>query len=85
MINYEVAPETLASRVPVGTDLLPRSDFSSWTRERELVAPVMVALIARLAYNEPYEIAPVRRVHAAPGGSSTHGAAGGSVRPRPVN
>jgi len=111
MINYEVAPETLASRIPVGTELdlwdgralvtavgfqfldtrvrgiaIPfhrnfdeinlrfyvRRQVGDEVRHgvvfiRELVAPIMVALIARLAYNEPYEIARVRRVDAAPG------------------
>jgi len=111
MINYEVAPETLASRIPAGTELdlwdgralvsavgfqfldtrvrgiaIPfhrnfdeinlrfyvRRQLGDEVRHgvvfmRELVAPVMVALIARLAYNEPYEIAPVRRVRTTPG------------------
>jgi uncharacterized protein YqjF (DUF2071 family) len=111
MINYEVAPETLAPRVPAGTELdlwdgralvtavgfqfldtrvrriaipfhgnFDEVNLRFYVRRRladeirhgvvfirELVAPVMVALMARLVYNEPYEIAPVRRVHAAPG------------------
>jgi uncharacterized protein YqjF (DUF2071 family) len=111
MINYEVDPEILASRVPAGTELdlwhgralvtavgfqfldtrvrgiaVPfHRDFdevnlrfyvqrqvADETRHgvvfiSELVAPVFVALVARLAYNEPYEIAPVRRVVSAAG------------------
>ena len=111
MINYEVEPELLASRVPAGTELdlwhgralvtavgfqfldtrvrgiaVPfHRDFDEvnlrfYVRRRcgdevrhgvvflsELVAPVLVAWIARLAYNEPYEVAPVRRVPSAVG------------------
>jgi uncharacterized protein YqjF (DUF2071 family) len=111
MINYEVAPDILASRVPAGTELdlwqgralvsavgfqfldtrvrgiaVPfHRDFDEvnlrfYVQRRvddevrhgvvfvsELVALVFVALIARLAYNEPYEIAPVRRVASATG------------------
>jgi uncharacterized protein YqjF (DUF2071 family) len=111
MINYEVAPEMLASRVPAGTALdlcqgravvsavgfqflntrvrgiaVPfHRDFDEvnlrfYVRRQvgdevrhgvvfisELVAPVFVALIARLAYNEPYAIASVRRVATAVG------------------
>ena len=111
MINYEVAPESLAPRVPAGTELdlwqgralvsavgfqfldtrirgfaVPfHRDFDEVNLRfyvkrqvgdevrhgvvfmRELVGPPFVALIARLAYNEPYEIARVRRTSAPPG------------------
>jgi len=55
MINYEVAPDVLAARVPAGTGL------DLWHGR------ALVALIARLAYNEPYEVASVRRVACAEG------------------
>src|SRR5579862_3400245 len=111
MINYEVAPESLASRIPAGTELdlwrgkayvsavgfqfldtrvrglaipfhrnFDEVNLRFYVKRRlgdevrhgvvfirELVGPPMVALIARLAYNEPYEIAPVRRVQAPAG------------------
>jgi uncharacterized protein YqjF (DUF2071 family) len=111
VINYEVPPESLAARVPAGTELdlfegralvsavgfrfldtrirgvaIPfhrnfdevnlrfyvKRQVGDEVRHgvvfiRELVGPPFVALIARLAYNEPYELAAVRRVKSAPG------------------
>ncbi|HZS61149.1 MAG TPA: DUF2071 domain-containing protein [Gemmatimonadaceae bacterium] len=112
VINYEVAPQSLAARIPAGTELdlfegralvsavgfqfldtrlrgvaIPfhrnfdevnlrfyvKRQVGDEVRHgvvfiRELVGPPFVALIARLAYNEPYETAPVRRVASVPAG-----------------
>src|SRR5579862_7276687 len=111
MVNYEVAPESLAVRIPAGTELdlwqgralvsavgfqfldtrirgfavpfhrnFDEVNLRFYVKRRlgdevrhgvvfirELVGPPLVAIIARLAYNEPYEIAPVRRLRAPPG------------------
>jgi uncharacterized protein YqjF (DUF2071 family) len=108
VINYEVAPESLAARVPAGTELdlwqgralvsavgfqfldtrirgfavpfhrnFDEINLRFYVKRRvgddvrhgvvfirELVGLPIVALIARMAYNEPYEVAAVRRVPA---------------------